>query len=278
MTIQWYVCSFVDVFGRTGSVVVPAASFDDAVADGIPFDGSALEGRARVLESDMRLRPDPSTVVELEDGRALAWGAVIDASGAPWAVDPRTALGLGRRSRARARGRAPARRRARVLSADADGQPVDRARYYSDFDGPGADVVLQVAATLAGRGRSDHGGALRGRPGSVRARHRPAGAARVRGRGRSHQGCVAASAAARRADGHVHGAAAPRRAGFRAARRQASPLLLGGDGKLTDAGSWFVAGQLAHASGLSRLPRARSTRTGVCTPVPRRRAPRSGVT
>ena len=28
MTIQWYVCSFVDVFGQTGSLVVPAAAFD----------------------------------------------------------------------------------------------------------------------------------------------------------------------------------------------------------------------------------------------------------
>ena len=67
MTVQWYVCSFVDVFGQTGSLIVPTASFDDAVAQGIPFDGSALEGPARVLESDMRLRPDPATVVELDD-------------------------------------------------------------------------------------------------------------------------------------------------------------------------------------------------------------------
>jgi glutamine synthetase len=59
MTIQWYVCSFVDVFGQTGSLVVPETAFDDAVTNGLPFDGSALEGRARVLESDMRLRPDP---------------------------------------------------------------------------------------------------------------------------------------------------------------------------------------------------------------------------
>ena len=43
MTIQWYACSFVDVFGQTGSLVVPASAFDDSVADGIPFDGSALE-------------------------------------------------------------------------------------------------------------------------------------------------------------------------------------------------------------------------------------------
>ena len=73
MTIQWYVCSFVDVFGRTGSVVVPAASFDDAVA----ARHSVRRVRARratrgVFESDMRLRPDPATRGRAR-GRAARW-------------------------------------------------------------------------------------------------------------------------------------------------------------------------------------------------------------
>jgi glutamine synthetase len=253
MTIQWYVCSFVDVFGRTGSLVVPAASFDDAVAVGIPFDGSALEGDVRVLESDMRLRPDPLTVVELEDGRALAWGEVIDASGAPWAVDPRTALGL-------VVDRVPELADDLVLGAELefyllqpDGQPVDRARYYSDFDGPGADLVLQVASILAARGVP------------IAAVHSEAGP----GQYEIDIGMLAPLAFA---DAVVHTKDVLRRAARRAGLTvtfmarplpdepgsglhvsQSSPLLLDGDGKLSEPGSWFVAGQLAHASGLSAL-------------------------
>jgi glutamine synthetase len=253
MTIQWYVCSFVDVFGRTGSVVVPAGSFDDAVADGIPFDGSALEGDVRVLESDMRLRPDPSTVVELEDGRALAWGAVIDASGAPWAVDPRTALGL-------VLDGVPELADSLAFGAELefyllkpDGQPVDRARYYSDFDGPGADLVLQVASILAARDIP------------ITAVHSEAGP----GQYEIDIGMLAPLAFA---DAVVHTKDVLRRAARREGLTvtfmarplpdepgsglhvgQVSPLLLSGDGKLTERGSCFVAGQLAHASGLCAL-------------------------
>ena len=144
MTIQWYVCSFVDVFGQTGSLVVPTAAFDDAAANGIPFDGSALEGRARVLESDMRLRPDPATVVELDDGHAQAWCAVVDGSGAPWPVDPRTALMLTVERLPELAGEMRLGAELEFYLLDGAGVPVDRARYYSDLDGPGSEVVLRV--------------------------------------------------------------------------------------------------------------------------------------
>jgi hypothetical protein len=63
---------FVDVFGGVHAVQLPADRFDLAVQRGAPFDGSALEGRARHLEADMLLRPDPATLLQLGDGRARA--------------------------------------------------------------------------------------------------------------------------------------------------------------------------------------------------------------
>ena len=48
-------------------------------------------------------------------------------------------------------------------------------------------------------------------------------------------------------------------------------------GKLTPEGRSFIAGQLAHASALTALDRRPSTRSGGCTPGPRRRAPPSGA-
>lgn len=53
---------FVDLFGVLKSVNVPAARFTDVIRDGEWFDGSSVDGFARVLEDDMYLVPDLSTL------------------------------------------------------------------------------------------------------------------------------------------------------------------------------------------------------------------------
>jgi glutamine synthetase len=58
---------FVDILGITTSVEVPASQFDKSLDRGITFDGSGIEGFTRVEESDLLLRPDPSTF------RVLPW-------------------------------------------------------------------------------------------------------------------------------------------------------------------------------------------------------------
>ncbi len=55
---------FVDLFGTVNSVNIPASRFAEVCEHGAWFDGSAIEGFARVLESDMYLVPDPSTMTE----------------------------------------------------------------------------------------------------------------------------------------------------------------------------------------------------------------------
>jgi len=52
---------FTDVLGFLKSVAVAPAELEGAFAEGIGFDGSAIEGFARVYESDMLAKPDPGT-------------------------------------------------------------------------------------------------------------------------------------------------------------------------------------------------------------------------
>jgi glutamine synthetase len=52
---------FTDVLGFLKSVAVAPAELEQAFSEGIGFDGSSIEGFARVYESDMLAKPDPST-------------------------------------------------------------------------------------------------------------------------------------------------------------------------------------------------------------------------
>jgi glutamine synthetase len=52
---------FTDVLGYLKSVAIAPAELEGAFSEGIGFDGSAIEGFARVTEADMLARPDPST-------------------------------------------------------------------------------------------------------------------------------------------------------------------------------------------------------------------------
>ena len=52
---------FTDVLGYLKSVAVAPAELEGAFNEGIGFDGSSVNGFARVFESDMVAKPDPST-------------------------------------------------------------------------------------------------------------------------------------------------------------------------------------------------------------------------
>jgi len=56
---------FTDVLGTLKSVAIAPAELEGAFAEGIGFDGSAIEGFARVYESDMLAKPDPETFAVL---------------------------------------------------------------------------------------------------------------------------------------------------------------------------------------------------------------------
>lgn len=52
---------FTDIFGVNKNVEVPKSQFEKALDGEIMFDGSSIEGFARIEESDMLLRPDYNT-------------------------------------------------------------------------------------------------------------------------------------------------------------------------------------------------------------------------
>ena len=88
---------FTDVLGFLKSVAVAPAELEGAFAEGIGFDGSAIEGFARVQESDMLAKPDPTTFQILpwrDQGPATArmFCDIVMPDGSPSYADPRYVL------------------------------------------------------------------------------------------------------------------------------------------------------------------------------------------
>src|SRR5438445_10902769 len=52
---------FTDVLGFLKSFAITPAELEQSFEDGMAFDGSAIEGFARIVESDMVAIPDPAT-------------------------------------------------------------------------------------------------------------------------------------------------------------------------------------------------------------------------
>ncbi len=52
---------FTDLLGTTKSLQLPVTHLEEALEDGIGFDGSSIEGFVRIFESDMVAFPDPAT-------------------------------------------------------------------------------------------------------------------------------------------------------------------------------------------------------------------------
>jgi glutamine synthetase len=89
---------FTDVLGFLKSFAITAEELEEALDEGMGFDGSSIEGFARIQESDMIARPDPNTFAILpwrptEDGAvARMFCDVLQPDGTPYEGDPRWAL------------------------------------------------------------------------------------------------------------------------------------------------------------------------------------------
>ncbi len=95
--IQFVSLQFTDLFGTVKNVTIPVDRLPVTLRNGQNFDGSSIEGFARICESDMILRPDLSTY------RLLPWTAedertarlicdIYDTAGQPFVGDPRYIL------------------------------------------------------------------------------------------------------------------------------------------------------------------------------------------
>jgi len=95
--VKFVSLQFTDVTGAVKSVDMPVSRLEIALEEGIWFDGSSVEGFARIQESDMRLVLDPSTYAVLpwspaERRRARVFCDIYTPDGKPFEGDPRGTL------------------------------------------------------------------------------------------------------------------------------------------------------------------------------------------
>src|SRR5690606_24801899 len=91
---------FSDILGQIKNVEVPRSQFEKALDGEIMFDGSSIQGFARIEESDMLLRPDFDTFLVLPEsmegpGRGTVARLICDIAlpdGSPFPGDPRYVL------------------------------------------------------------------------------------------------------------------------------------------------------------------------------------------
>ena len=89
---------FTDVLGALKSFAITVEELGNAFEDGMGFDGSSIEGFARIEESDMIAMPDPATFQILpwrpreEDSVARMFCDILEPDGSHYVGDPRWAL------------------------------------------------------------------------------------------------------------------------------------------------------------------------------------------
>jgi glutamine synthetase len=88
---------FTDVLGTLKNVAVAPAEVEGAFAEGVGFDGSAIEGLTRLYEADMLAHPDPSSFQILPwrgdvDPTARMFCDITTPDGLPAVSDPRHVL------------------------------------------------------------------------------------------------------------------------------------------------------------------------------------------
>lgn len=151
---------FTDVAGTLKSVAIAPAEVEGAFAEGLGFDGSAIEGLARTYEADMLAQPDPSTF------QILPWRGEIDPTarmfcdiqtpdGQPAAADPRNVL---RRALAKASDRGFSfyihpeiefyLLKSTQLDANGEPVPVDNAGYFDNVPGGTAHDFRRRAVSM----------------------------------------------------------------------------------------------------------------------------------
>ena len=92
--IEFVHLQFSDLIGMVKSVTIPIKKLNEAMKNGIWFDGSSIEGFARIAESDMFLRPDLQTfaLIPWEKNTARLICDIYQPDGQPFEGDPRLVL------------------------------------------------------------------------------------------------------------------------------------------------------------------------------------------
>ena len=89
---------FTDILGFLKNVAIPVGQLEEALNEGIGFDGSSVAGFARIDESDKIAMPDPTTFQVLpfrphaEGAVARMFCDILEPGGKPYEGDPRWVL------------------------------------------------------------------------------------------------------------------------------------------------------------------------------------------
>src|SRR5688572_8862993 len=88
---------FTDVLGNVKSFAISPAELENALGDGMTFDGSSIDGFSRIQESDVLAVPDPDTFELLPWGdpkapEARVFCDIHNLDGTPFEGDPRQVL------------------------------------------------------------------------------------------------------------------------------------------------------------------------------------------
>ncbi|MYE28053.1 MAG: type I glutamate--ammonia ligase [Chloroflexi bacterium] len=155
---------FTDITGLVKSVMIPAGELENVLENGSHFDGSAIEGFARVAESDMVLAPDPSTFVVLpwtagEEKTARLICSICTQNGDPFIGDPRSLLikALDQAQGLNLRFKTGMELEFFLFPLDSMGQPMvsaqlDTAGYFDIPAAPIRSMRRSMLATLTGMG------------------------------------------------------------------------------------------------------------------------------
>ncbi|MDD1757216.1 MAG: glutamine synthetase family protein, partial [Methanotrichaceae archaeon] len=88
---------FTDILGIPKSFAINTSELEGAFEEGMGFDGSSIEGFARIHESDMVAKPDPATFQiipwrQQEKAVARMFCDILNPDGSPYEGDPRNVL------------------------------------------------------------------------------------------------------------------------------------------------------------------------------------------
>ncbi|UCF56497.1 MAG: type I glutamate--ammonia ligase [Deltaproteobacteria bacterium] len=88
---------FTDVLGMLKSFAITPSELEEGLTEGMGFDGSSIEGFARIQESDMIAKPDPTTLQLVpwrigERPVARMFCDILNPDGTPYEGDPRYVL------------------------------------------------------------------------------------------------------------------------------------------------------------------------------------------
>jgi glutamine synthetase len=97
-SVEFINLQFTDIVGMVKNVTIPVRQLPDCLDHGVWFDGSSIEGFARIAESDMFLIPDRETYAVIPWDQAAGYPTarmicdVYTPDGKPFAGDPRHIL------------------------------------------------------------------------------------------------------------------------------------------------------------------------------------------